>query len=108
MAKSMVSDRRAGTVVELLATSNRNVSRWFAMSELSRAMLRTGADDPPRLALRPREAAKALGIGERLLFDLTQRGAVPHLRLGNRVILYPVDALRDWLAEQTQQKRGDA
>ena len=70
------------------------------MSDLSRAMLRNDAGEPPRLALRPREAAKALGVGERLLFDLTKRGEIPHLRLGNKCIVYPVDALREWLAEQ--------
>lgn len=70
------------------------------MSELSRAMLRNDNGELPRLALRPREAARALGVGERLLFDLTKRGEIPHLRLGNRAIVYPVDALREWLAEQ--------
>ena len=61
----------------------------------------------PRLALRPREAAKALGIGERLLSDLTRRGEIPHLRLGSKCIVYPVAALRVWLDEQAQQKGGD-
>ena len=55
--------------------------------------------DPLRLALRPREAAKALGIGERLLWSLTNQGVVPHVRLG-RTVLYPTDLLRDWLAQQ--------
>lgn len=55
--------------------------------------------DPAPLALRPREAAKALGIGERLLWSLTNRGEVPHVRLG-RAVVYPVDRLRDWLAQQ--------
>ena len=70
------------------------------MSELSRALLRTDAGEPPCLALRPRNTAKALDIGERLLFDLTKRGEIPHLRLGTKCIVYPVDGLRDWLAEQ--------
>jgi excisionase family DNA binding protein len=71
------------------------------VSELSRALLRKGdGGELPRLALRPREAAKALGVGERLLFDLTKRGEIPHVRLGNKCIVYPVDALRNWLAEQ--------
>lgn len=51
------------------------------------------------LGLRPREAAKALGIGERLLWSKTNAGEIPHLRIG-RVIIYPVDLLRDWMAEQ--------
>jgi len=63
-------------------------------------MLRKDSGELPRLGLRPREAAKALGIGERLLFDLTKRGAIPFVRLGDKAIVYPVDALRDWLAKQ--------
>ena len=51
------------------------------------------------LGLRPREAAKALGIGERLLWSKTNAGEIPHLRIG-RVIIYPVGMLRDWMAEQ--------
>ena len=73
------------------------------MSELSRALLRPDPGELPRLGLRPREAARALGIGERLLFDLTKRGEIPHARLGSKAIVYSVDALRSWLAEQAQQ-----
>jgi excisionase family DNA binding protein len=53
--------------------------------------------DLPLLALRPREAAKALGIGERLLWEMTKNGEIPCVRLGTRLIIYPVDVLRDWL-----------
>lgn len=54
---------------------------------------------PAPLALRPRDAARALGIGERLLWSLTNRGVVPHIKLG-RAIVYPVRELQDWLAER--------
>lgn len=57
--------------------------------------------EPVRLALRPAEAAKALGIGERLLWSMTNRGELPHVRMGRRV-LYPVDELRAWLCEQAK------
>lgn len=56
-------------------------------------------DAPPRLALRPKDAARALGMGERLLWSKTKAGEIPHVRVG-KVVLYPVDLLRDWLAEQ--------
>ena len=56
----------------------------------------------PCLAMRPREAAKALGISERLLWDRTNRGLVPHIRLG-KAILYPVDSLRKWLLGKAQK-----
>ncbi len=52
----------------------------------------------PRLALRPKEAAKALGIGERLLWSMTNQGLIPHLRLGKATV-YPVAELERWLAE---------
>ncbi|MBN1489762.1 MAG: helix-turn-helix domain-containing protein [Phycisphaerae bacterium] len=61
--------------------------------------LQTKPNDPPRLALSPREAAKALSISERTLWTMTKSGRVPHTRIGARVV-YPVDALRRWLDEQ--------
>lgn len=63
---------------------------------------------PLRLALRPKDAAKALGIGERKLWEITadQASGIPHVRLGKAVV-YPIDELRRWLAEQAQRKRGD-
>jgi len=64
---------------------------------------------PAPLALRPREAARALGISTRHLWQLTKDGVVPHVRVGHgkrKTILYPVFALRDWLAQQTQSSKG--
>ena len=57
----------------------------------------------PCLALRPREAAAALGVSERTLWDWTQRGDVPHVRRG-KTIMYPVSALTRWLDEQATAK----
>jgi predicted DNA-binding transcriptional regulator AlpA len=54
------------------------------------------------LALRPREAAKALGISERLLWSLTApRGTIPAVRIGT-CVLYPVTGLQAWLDRQAQ------
>ncbi len=61
--------------------------------------------NPPRLALRPREAAKALGIGERLLWSKTNAGEIPCVRIG-RVIVYPIEQLREWLANQATGKHA--
>lgn len=58
-----------------------------------------GESNGVSLGLRPREAAKALGIGERLLWSKTNAGEIPHVRIG-RAIIYPVGMLQDWLAEQ--------
>src|SRR5690606_34404647 len=60
----------------------------------------TSTDNVPCLAMRPRQAALALGVSERTLWDWTHRGDVPHVRRGG-TLLYPVDALRRWLDAQT-------
>lgn len=59
---------------------------------------------PERLALRPKDASLALGLGRRKLWELTNRGLIPHIKI-DRCVLYPVDALREWLAEQTKGGR---
>ena len=61
------------------------------------------------LALRPREAAKALGISPRLLWQLTHDGHIPCVRVGSgkrRSVLYPLADLRDWLSSQTCSATG--
>ena len=60
----------------------------------------------PCLAMRPREAAKALGISERLLWEWTDRGVMPHIRLG-KAILYPVDSLQEWLKKNAETTGED-
>jgi excisionase family DNA binding protein len=62
-------------------------------------LIPNGQPTTPCLALRPREAAKALGISERTLWEWTKNGSVPHFRRG-KTILYPVGRLRRWLDEQ--------
>ena len=56
-----------------------------------------------RIALRPKEAALQLGIGERKLWELTQCGKIPHFRVG-RSVRYPVASLIEWAHEQTQRE----
>jgi hypothetical protein len=56
--------------------------------------------DPAPLAMRPKEAAKVLGIGQRKLWSLTHpRGPILCVRAG-RCVLYPYRSLQAWLAEQ--------
>ncbi|MBY0398863.1 helix-turn-helix domain-containing protein [Myxococcota bacterium] len=57
-----------------------------------------------RLALRPKEAAEALGICERTLRQLTPR--LPVVRIGRRGLIYPVQALRQWLDEEAKRQRA--
>lgn len=52
------------------------------------------------LALRPSEAAKALGISPRHLWQMTHDGHIPCVRLGKgkrRTVLYSRAALQAWL-----------
>jgi excisionase family DNA binding protein len=52
------------------------------------------------LALRPREAARLLGISTRTLWSWTDQGVIPSAKVG-RSVLYSVAALEKWLAERT-------
>ncbi len=73
----------------------------------SRSM--SNESSPPQpLAYRPREAAKVLGISERLLWQLTHDGHVPCVRIGTgkrRAVLYPVTELQAWLTRQAESER---
>jgi len=51
------------------------------------------------LAMRPREAAKALGISTRTLWTWTKAGIVPHIKQG-RAVLYPRASLERWLRDR--------
>ena len=54
------------------------------------------------MALRSREAAKALGISERTLWQYTKDGLIPCKRVGaGKTKMYPVAALEAWLAGGT-------
>jgi excisionase family DNA binding protein len=55
------------------------------------------------LALRPRDAARLLGISPRTLWEWTRAGIVPCVRVGTgkrRTVLYPVADLQTWLSRQ--------
>ena len=61
------------------------------------------------LAFRPREAAKALGISPRLLWQLTHDGEIPRARIGTgtrRTVLYPISELAAWLDRQVKAGEG--
>jgi hypothetical protein len=62
------------------------------------------------LALRPREAAKALGISARTLWGLSApRGPIPCLRIGHgkrQTVLYPVSDLQAWLTREAEPAKG--
>jgi hypothetical protein len=60
------------------------------------------ANTDGRLALRPRDAARALSVSERWLWQATKDGLIPCIRLRG-LTLYSVEALRTFLAEQAKQ-----
>lgn len=53
------------------------------------------------LALRAKDAARALGIGERQLWSLTKAGKIPHVRIG-RSVVYHVASLDEWLRKRAK------
>jgi len=58
----------------------------------------------PRLALRPREAAAAVGVSERKMDDLIRSGEVETFRDGN-VRVVPVHKLIEWMDRQVRKER---
>ena len=60
-----------------------------------------------KLALRPREAAKALSVSTRTLWGWTRVGLVPHVRVG-KAVLYPTDLLQEWLRQQAARQQAEA
>jgi len=53
------------------------------------------------LCLSLHEAAKALRISARTLYELAHQGKVPHLRVGTGRgrLVFPIDLLRDWIRQ---------
>jgi hypothetical protein len=61
------------------------------------------------LAWRAKDAARAIGVSARTLFTWTKSGVIPSAHV-NGITIYPVDALRSWLASctRTATKGGDS
>lgn len=59
----------------------------------------TTAPGPQPLSLRPREAARSLGISEKSLERLTKAGEIPSVLVG-RCRLYEIDELKAYLASR--------
>ncbi|NOS99419.1 MAG: DNA-binding protein [Phycisphaerales bacterium] len=53
----------------------------------------------PILGLRPVDAARAIGVSPRKLWEVTadKSSGIPHVRLG-KCVVYPVGPLTEWLA----------
>jgi len=63
----------------------------------------------PPIALRPRDAAKILGVSPRTLWAWTQAGLIPCAKIGTgkrKTVLYSVADLQSWLSQQAGTKIG--
>lgn len=59
------------------------------------------AGDAAPLAVRAKDAARLLGIGERQVWSLTSAGKIPHVRIG-RIVLFPIRDLQEWLSRRAR------
>ena len=50
-----------------------------------------------RLALTVSEAAQALGVSNKFVYQLIKQKSIPALHVGERRLLIPCDGLRAWL-----------
>ena len=55
------------------------------------------------LLLTPRQAAQALNISERTLWQRTKDGVIPAIKLGH-LVRYSPDDLRDWIRRASGEK----
>ena len=58
------------------------------------------------LLISPRDAAQALGISERTLWTITQRGDLPHLKIG-RLVRYSITDVQNWIEQTKQNGQAD-
>jgi|GEM_PF-6525081 excisionase family DNA binding protein len=59
----------------------------------------TKSDEPEKLLVTKAEAARLLSVSEKTLFNLTKKGEIPVLRLGNKLTRYSSSDLREWAAK---------
>lgn len=58
------------------------------------------------MLLRPMEAAELLGLGRSRIYSMLAEGIIPSVRIGERSIRIPVDALRQWVEGQYKEAEG--
>jgi excisionase family DNA binding protein len=54
-----------------------------------------------RILIRKQEAAVALGLSLSKVSAMVEANEIPHCRIGDRSLRFPVDALRKWVADRT-------
>jgi len=58
--------------------------------------------EAPPLLLSPRQAARALSVSEKTLYNYTKSGDIPVVRLG-RSVRYSVDDLKQWIQRASER-----
>jgi len=59
-----------------------------------------------KLAYSVPELAKVLSIGRNAAYELANRADFPTIRIGERRIVVPIDALKIWIDRQAHEGRG--
>ena len=59
-----------------------------------------------KLTVTVNEMAKMLGVSRPVAYELTKREGFPAVRISERRIVIPVDALKKWLDESANRSRG--
>ena len=59
----------------------------------------------PRLLLTPRQAAKALSISEKTLYNYTKSADIPVVRIG-RAVRYDMADLRAWIEQSKKSSEN--
>ena len=63
--------------------------------------------DEPKLLLKCEEAAKRLSMGRAKVYLMVARGELPCIRIGNRAVRIPAQALEDWVRERVSARGTD-
>lgn len=64
------------------------------------------APEIPRLALRPKETAIALGMSEKALWSRTYpRGDIPAVKIGSRVVYFP-HQIQEWADQELAKQQA--
>ena len=60
----------------------------------------------PRVALRPRESAKSIGVSQGTFDGWIRNGLLPHIRRG-AIVLVPMSKLKKFLAKEADRQAAD-
>ena len=62
---------------------------------------------PEPLMVKPLDAARLIGVGKNVLYQLLASGSIRSIKLGHSRLV-PVSELRRWIAEQLEAQGGAA